>query len=653
MDFFGYQEKARRKSFLLIVGVLLSALAVIIGFNCLVLLVLSWQSIAGVTGTGTNGSISFTDIFSIEFLSHHSNILLISSGAVAALMSISSIGKVMSLRDGGGQVARQLGGDLITAGHNDPLRRRLYNVVEEMSIASGVPVPEVYVLEEEAGINAFAAGYTPSDAAVAVTRGALETFNRDELQGVIAHEFSHIHNGDTRINIRLMGIIFGILVLSIIGRRLVTGNRHTRARSSNIKGASVIIVVGLGLTIVGYSGLFFARWLKASLSRQREYLADASAVQFTRDPEGISSALKKIAVHSGKSYLHTDSEEVSHMLFGDGDRPSLLSSKLFATHPPLLDRIQRFEPRFKEQHLADFAKTLGRKEKHAEAKQAEEEFKKQQKSNKRSGFDINNMLEDIGHPSLEQILLAAAIADSIPSAIEQAAHSPEWAPEVVLLAVLSTTPEIRKRQLDIIGQEMGHWSDQKMDHLLNSAQSLTIEHRLPLLEVAFPQIKHRPLSELEILLNTIEKMVTVDQHVDTFEYLLFKQLELQIQDKSRPDKAVLHGKKRLSSKKPECIHLMAILAMHGSDNISDAKQAFNQGLINLEWPESELPIVKNWSEKLNVVLTELNLLHPQEKKKLVIAMAKIILSDDKVSIQEHELLRAICASLHIPLPVLA
>ena len=405
MDFFGYQEKARRKSFFLIVGVLLAALAVIIGVNFLVLIFLGWQSIAGVTGIGAGGTISFNNLLSPQFLSHHSNVLLASTGVVASLMGISSAGKVMSLRDGGGKVARQLGGDLITAGHNDPLRRRLYNVVEEMSIASGVPVPEVYVLEEEAGINAFAAGYTQSDAAVAVTRGALETFDRAELQGVIAHEFSHIHNGDTRINIRLMGIVFGILVLSIIGRRLLMSNRYNRVRSNNSKGTSVIVMAGLSLMVVGYSGLFFARWLKASLSRQREYLADASAVQFTRDPDGISSALKKIAVHSNKSYLRADSEEVSHMLFGDGERPSFFSSKLFATHPPLMDRIQRFEPRFKAEHLTEFAKTLSRKEKHAQAKKAEEELKQQRKSKERSGFDINNMLEDIGHPSLEQILL--------------------------------------------------------------------------------------------------------------------------------------------------------------------------------------------------------------------------------------------------------
>ena len=651
MDFFGYQQQARRKSFLLILGVVLAAVLMILAINFLVLVFLGWQYAGPLVANGNNPSLSV--LLSREFLSLHSNVLLTISAAVSGLMAVSSAGKVMSLRGGGGQVARQLGGDLITTGHNDPLRRRLYNVVEEISIASGVPVPEVYVLEEEAGINAFAAGYTQSDAAVAVTRGALETFDRAELQGVIAHEFSHILNGDTRINIRLMGIVFGILVLSIIGRRLLVGTRHSRSRSSSIKGVSITIVVGLGLMIIGYAGLFFARWLKASVSRQREYLADASAVQFTRDPEGISSALKKIAVHSNKSYLRTDSEEVSHMLFGDGERPNYFSSKLFATHPPLLDRIQRIEPRFKEQHLAEFAKRLYSKEKHEQAKQAEKEAKEQQKSKQRSGFDVNGMLEDIGHPSLEQILLASALADSMPSAIEQSAHSPEWAPEVVLLAILSADKKIRERQLDIIANEMGHWSDQKMDHLLNHAQALTVEHRLPLLEMAFPQIKHRPISELETLLSTIRKMVTMDKQVDTFEYLLFKQLEIQIQDKTRPDKAVLHGKKLLNNKKAECVDLMSILAIHGSDNTNEAKKAFNKGVVSLELPESQLLLEKNWSEKLDEALKELNTLRPQEKKKLVIALANIILNDGKVTIQEHELLRAICASLHIPLPVLA
>lgn len=650
MDFFGYQAQARRKSFWLIIGVLAAALVVIIAINVVVLLFVGWQQVGSSVAYGS--SQGFLNLFTPEFLSHHSNTLLISSAVTAGVMGVSSAGKIMSLRDGGGQVARQLGGDLVSAGHPDPLRRRLYNVVEEISIASGVPVPEVYVLEEEAGINAFAAGYTQSDAAVAVTRGALETFDRAELQGVIAHEFSHILNGDTRINIRLMGVIFGILVLSIIGRKLLMSSNRNSYRSRNNKGVGIALIAGLGLMLIGYCGLFFARWLKALISRQREYLADASAVQFTRDSDGISSALKKIAVHSSKSYLKIDSEEVSHMLFGDGERPSFFSSKLFATHPQLIDRIQRFEPRFKVQHLAEFAKKLRLKEKHAQAKEAEAELKQQSKPKKHSGFDVNNMLEDIGHPSLEQILLAAALTESLPSVIEQAAHSPEWAPEVVLLSVLSSNKQIREQQLDIIGHEMGHWTDQKMSHLLNSAELLTVEHRLPLLEMAFPQIKHRPVVELETLLNTIQKMMIVDKNIDTFEYLLFKQFETQIQDKTRPDKVILHGNRSLSSQKHHAITLLSVLAMHGGNNISSAKLALNKGLLSLDWHEADIQIEKDWPKQLDRALLKLNSLKASEKRNLVIALAKVILSDEKVTTQEHELLRAICASLHIPLPIL-
>ncbi len=651
MDFFGHQEQARRKSFWLILGVLAAAIVVILAINILLLIFLGWQQVGTSIAYGT--SQGFFDLFKPAFLQYHSNTLLASSAVTAGLMGVSSAGKIMSLRDGGGQVARQLGGDLISAGHPDPLRRRLYNVVEEISVASGVPVPEVYVLEEESGINAFAAGYTQSDAAVAVTRGALEAFDRDELQGVIAHEFSHILNGDTRINIRLMGVIFGILVLSIIGRKLLMSNRRARYRSSNNKGMSVVIFAGLGLIIIGYSGLFFARWLKASISRQREYLADASAVQFTRNPDGISSALKKIAVHSNQSFLKTDSEEVSHMLFGDGERPNFFSSKMFATHPPLLERIQRFEPRFKEVHMREFARKLQKKEQHTEAKRAEAEQKQDKKTDRKQGFDINNILQDIGHPSLEQILIAGALSDSLPSAIEQAAHSQEWAPEVVLLAILSSTASIRDRQLEIISKDLGQWSDQKMDHLLANVESLGVEQRLPLLEIAFPQMKHRPVAELEKLLDTIRRMISLDSRIDTFEYLLFKQLEVQIIDQSRPDKALIHGNRSIARKQQEAKTLMSVLAIHGSENVSEAKKSLNKGIESLGWKPSELLIANDWSEQLDKALLELNKLRAGEKKKLVIALANIIMSDGKVAIQEHELLRAICASLHIPLPVLA
>jgi Zn-dependent protease with chaperone function len=214
--------------------------------------------------------------------------------------------------------------------------RRLRNVIEELAIAAGVPVPQVFVLEEEAGINAFAAGYAPADAAITVTRGALDKLTREELQGVIGHEFSHVLNGDMRLNIRLVGVVFGILVVSVIGRKIA---ENVRGRDS-----SGVVLFGLVLAAAGYVGVVFGRIIKASISRQREFLADASAVQFTRQTEGIAGALKKIgALAEGSALDSGGKEEVAHMLFGDG----VGYSALFATHPPLLDRIRRLDPSFR------------------------------------------------------------------------------------------------------------------------------------------------------------------------------------------------------------------------------------------------------------------------------------------------------------------
>jgi Zn-dependent protease with chaperone function/uncharacterized tellurite resistance protein B-like protein len=653
VDFFGQQQQAKSRSRWLIISVILAALIVIIAVDLFVLFFITWFEVEQI-GSVYNSTFTLPQVFNVDYLKAHSDSLLISSLLVGSLMGIASTSKVMSLRDGGGQVAKQMGGDLITADTKDPLRRRLYNVVEEIAIASGVPVPEVYVLEHEQGINAFAAGYSQSDAAVAVTRGALEQFNREELQGVIAHEFSHILNGDTRINIRLMGLIFGIVILSIIGRKLLTSTRRTRFRSRDNKGVGAIIFIGLGLMIIGYTGLFITRWIKAAISRQREFLADASAVQFTRNPDGISNALKKIAINYDQSYLNAESEEISHMLFGDGNRPNFFSSKLFATHPPLIDRIQRFEPRFQESDLLEFGKKLRQKaQRHEQAKKAEKEKQILKKQQKNDGFDIAKVLQDIGQPSLEQLVLAGAISAAIPDAIEHAAHSPEWAPEVMLLTVLSKDANILEKQLMIISKEMGQWTDQKIQHLLSSSESLNLEQRLPIMEMAFPIVKNRPNSELEKLLSTFKQIVIVDNEIDTFEYLLSKLIETHIIDSLRPDKVQVVGSNRIEKYRAHCVVLMSILATKTNENQSSAKKAFEQGCKRLGWDQEKIVKVDNWTRKFDIALERLNSLRGDEKRKLVIALADIIMQDKQFNISEHELLRAICASLHIPLPVLA
>ncbi len=317
MNFFEHQDRARKQSRWLFLAFALAVLAIVVAIDVIVLVAL------GVTSV-QDGTQPLTVT---EMLRANGGLLSGAAIGTVAVIGLASLFKTASLRSGGGQVARQLGGTLVESDPRDRKRRRLRNVVEEIALASGVPVPEIYVLEQESGINAFAAGYSPSDAAVAVTRGALEKLSRNELQGVIAHEFSHILNGDMRINIRLMGALFGILLLALIGRRVLI-HSHLAGRGSRNKNGAAILLIAFGLTAIGYIGLFFGRWIKAAVSRQREYLADASAVQFTRDPDSIGGALKKIAVYSESSYLNADSEEVSHMLFGDGRKMMMSGSRV-------------------------------------------------------------------------------------------------------------------------------------------------------------------------------------------------------------------------------------------------------------------------------------------------------------------------------------
>ena len=214
-----------------------------------------------------------------------------------------------------------------------------------MAIASGTPTPPVYMMQEEPGINAFAAGFTPSDAVVGVTRGCVGQLSRDELQGVIGHEFSHILNGDMRLNIRLMGVLFGILVVGLIGSILLRSSLYGSAlqsRSSRGNSTQVLLIIGGVLMLVGFIGTLVGNLIKASVSRQREFLADASAVQFTRNPSGIAGALKKIGgFEAGSEMMNPHAPESSHMFFGRAVSSGFNS--LFATHPPLEERIARLD----------------------------------------------------------------------------------------------------------------------------------------------------------------------------------------------------------------------------------------------------------------------------------------------------------------------
>ena len=637
MNFFQHQDHARRQTRWLVILFILAVIAIIATVDLALLLAFGLSSMEYEASPLTAQGIQ-------------ANLPLLAGGALAtaSVIGLASLFKTASLRGGGGTVARALGGTLVDADVRDPSRRRLRNVVEEIAVASGVPVPEIYVLEQESGINAFAAGFSPSDAAVAVTRGAMEKLSRNELQGVIAHEFSHIFNGDMRLNIRLMGALFGILLLALIGRRVLHSARYM-GRSRNNSGAAIIIIA-VALTVVGYVGLFFGRWIKSAVSRQREYLADASAVQFTRDPDGISGALKKIAIYSDASYLNAESEEVGHMLFGSGQRMNL-----FATHPPLMERIQRIDPSFSEEELQTVAGRIQRQADREAKRQAELAAAGQESSTAGAGtiFDAGRFMEQIGNPQWERLLMAAAVAASIPETVRNAAHSADWAPEVLYYSLLDPDRGIRQQQMLIIARRMGSDSDARVQALVGAAGELLPEQRLPLMEVALPSLKRHPPDFVHKVLETMDELIHADGRIDVFEYLLARLVAQYLWEASNPHSVRHSGRKLLRRMLPEASVVMTILARHGHSEENEAQQAYDRGWSRLEHGKSPpMPEIGDWPKSLDDALSSLDKLRLGDKEVLVRALIETVTADGSLVAAELELLRAVCAMLHVPVPII-
>lgn len=657
MNFFEHQARARRRTWGL-VGLFALALVVIVVLVDAVALMFfgTYQGMANVSRLPEYAVSGGMPGLYETYVDPNLGLLFWVSLLTAGGIGLTSQIRILTLRGGGGSVARGLGGTLVTPDTTDPLRRRLRNVVEEMAIASGVPVPEIYVLDREPGINAFAAGWTPADAAIAVTQGTLETLTRDELQGVVAHEFGHILNGDMRLNIRLMGILFGILILALVGRFLIGSGRHSTSR--NDRGA---LSIGLALVVVGYVGLFFGRLIKASVSRQREYLADASAVQFTRQPDGIAGALKKIGASGYGSALQADPEEVSHMLFAKG-----FSRQLFATHPPLVDRIRAIQPRFDPSELTEVAARMRRE---SQARTTSADVAREQAASEREGksasaetggfsLDADKLIENIGQPGLGQVMLAGLLAAAIPRTLERAAHSHEWVLAVVCYLLIDTDPEVRERQLLMVSEDLGQEVEGQVEVLLKETPRLDPELRIPLLEIAFPTLRRRAERDLTALRGLVDRLIHADGRVELFEYAVAKLLGRQVEDVLNPSHGGPGGSGKLSQSTREVCDLLAILAHQGQDPSAalvaglsrlgvkpQAMNAIKEDWLGADWLE------RAWSTRLDAALAKLDGVRLPDKRRLLGAMAATVMADGQVAAVELELLRAICAALRMPLPV--
>jgi Zn-dependent protease with chaperone function len=617
VDFFGQQQRMRRRTGMLVV---LYALAVL-GITLLVYVV--FLLVAGANGAGAGWFQP--ELFGAVVLG---TLLVVGSA---------SLYKIAALSGGGRTVAEMLGGRLVPRSTRDPDEQKLLNVVEEMAIASGVPVPQVYVMDGEESINAFAAGYRPNDAVLGVTRGCLQQLDRDELQGVIGHEFSHVLNGDMRLNIRLIGVLFGITCISTAGYLILRS--AGRVRSGKRNGAAGAALLGLGLLIVGWLGSLFASLIRAAVSRQREFLADASAVQFTRNPNGIGSALKKIGgfpVHGKVRNAHAG--EASHMFFAD---VMAGFSSLFATHPPIEARIRAIDKNWQA------VRAQARADAEVAAAGAVPGL---------AGFAAGaapitpaRVVGSVGQLEFGSLSGSQELLRRLPLGLAAAVRDPFGARAVVLGLLLPSEPAARDRQFARLAAALDPQTHHEIALLQRDLRALELAARLPLIELAIPALREMSHEQYDRFRSVLAELVAADQQLEPFELAVERMLRRHLDatfGRARPPR-VEH--RTLHPVLAEVGLALSALARH-TERPAAAYAAGAQLLAPLPLP----PLRHDPAPLADVdrALDALARLAPPAKARLLQAAAAIAAQDGVVAPKEGELLRAIADGLDCPLPPL-
>jgi Zn-dependent protease with chaperone function len=634
MDFFTEQEKTRKKTGLLVFFFITAVILIIAAVYAAITAILLYNHMT-------------TNPFRPE-------LLLIVAGGTLAVVIGGSLFKTSQLRRGGAAVAEMLGARPVSVDTGDLKERQLLNVVEEMAIASGVAMPDVYVLDE-AGINAFAAGWSTSDAAVCVTTGCLNYLNRDELQGVIAHEFSHVLNGDMRLNIRLMGLIFGILVIGQIGYFILRGSSRGRVRISSGRGgkggsgAAVIFLVALALLIIGYIGVFFGNLIMAAVSRTREFLADASAVQFTRNPAGISGALKKIGgLADGSRIEHHNAQQASHLFFANG--LTSFWSNIFATHPPLDKRIVAIDPSFDGEFPAVTSVaplTEGTPPFRPEITGARS---RQFDGAKHLRFDPTILLASVGTAQSEHVAYAGALLRSIPNQIRLAMMDRNGAQAMVFALLLSSDNAVHDAQIEVVNKSAPLVAP-RIAEIEGQVKSLEQDLFTPIAALAINSLKSMSEEQYRIFVAVLKNLIEADNQIDLFEYMLQRMvrrnLEPRFTGNAQPKKPI----QSIGSVAAECATVFSVLTWESAESSQEAPQVFGKGADQFQGTALELvPRDQCTLQTLDAALERLAPLIPPLKKQLLSGCIAIVFADGVVTVNEAEYLRAIAEALECPIP---
>lgn len=660
MSFFEQQDRARKQTGRLVVLFVVATLAIVAAVNAAAYVAASILD-HGDMGEGSG-------------LARSPEVYLLATVATLAVVGLGTLYKVSQLSAGGKVVAEMLGGRLVNPNSSNAAERRLINVVEEMAIASGVPTPPVYLLESEGSINAFAAGFSPRDAVVGVTKGCVQKLSRDELQGVIAHEFSHIMNGDMRLNIRLTGIIHGIVVLSVIGyvvlRAFFSGGSRMRvgggssSRRSGGKGGNggaiilAIIAVAVLLLIIGSIGQFFGRLIQAAVSRQREYLADASAVQFTRNPRGIGGALARIAgLSTGARVSSGHASEVSHMFFGDA-MGSWLSA--FSTHPPIMKRIAAIDPTLAEEIKARGPWST------PDQPDAMEDRGVMLAGTGRPGLgsmagavaglaggvgaasaarrrlDPSALVASSGELTGARVASARTMLEAIPESVKSAAHEPYNARGLALALLLSREGELRERELKLIDEvdmELGV----QVRRGAALAATLPSALRLPVLQLCRQALGMLTPAQGRQVLQAAKVVVESDARVTLGEFAVFRILRMSI----TPAPAAVVKYYSIGPLIDEVARVVMAVAM-ASGGDTDAE--YSAGMAQVRSPQAAQKPGNVTLRQLELALDRLDDASMPVKRQVIAACASAVLLDRDVEPEEAEMLQMIAMALQAPLP---
>jgi Zn-dependent protease with chaperone function len=658
MDFFAQQEKTRKKTKWLVIYFILAVVAMIAAIYIAAVVIFSGVQLHQHRGNYYNdGSAPQISLWDPQIF------LGVALGTIAVIL-IGSSYKTIALAAGGSAVSEMMGARLVSANSTDTDERKLLNVVEEMAIASGVPVPQVYVMDDEDGINAFAAGHKPGDATVTVTRGCMKLLSRDELQGVIGHEFSHILNGDMRLNLRLMGTIFGILCLAIIGRILL----QTARGGGRSRGQNPLPILGLALLIIGYIGVFFGRLIQAAVSRQREFLADASSVQFTRNPNGITGALKKIGGlgENGSRLAHAHSEELSHMFFSNGISEAFIG--LLETHPPLPDRIRVFDPNFDGKF--PYVRYDG-------LDQPPEEISKPKRAPLPNLFGTvvggailasgdddekppvirsRSILPNIGNPTPLHLEYAVKVRDALPENVKTAAREPLDAGALLYALLLSDDEKLRATQIAEIGKRFLQSVSDKTAALFPEVSKIAANVHLPIINLALGGLRQLSAEQFRNFSQTLQWLIESDGKIELFEFVLQKIVLRNLDSQfNGPQKSVVQFYS-IKPLVPDCAIVLSALANVGSDDAAEIEKAFETGAPYLRAPDDAdlnlLPKENCGVNEIDAALNRLAQAVPIIKKNLIEACVHVVGADGVIVESEAELLRAISDTLDCPMPPL-